>query len=50
MHFDTSLSKSNTDSVSIEFKRVEYDVEKAARAVEESKFPDAYAEALKKGQ
>lgn len=50
MHLDTSLSKFNPDSVSLEFKRVEYDVEKAARAVEGSKLPDAYAEALRKGQ
>ena len=50
MELGNSLSKYNPDSISIKFKRVEYDVEKAARAVEESKLPDAYAEALKKGQ
>jgi predicted phosphodiesterase len=36
------------DSVSAEFIHVEYDVEKAARAVEESKLPDEYAEMLRK--
>jgi diadenosine tetraphosphatase ApaH/serine/threonine PP2A family protein phosphatase len=30
-----------------DFVRVEYDVEKAARAVEESPLPDAFSEALR---
>jgi predicted phosphodiesterase len=33
--------------VEVEFIRVEYDVERAARAVEESPLPDAFAEALR---
>lgn len=37
------------DSISAEFIRFEYDVEKAAKAVEESPLPNAYAESLRKG-
>lgn len=37
-------------SVSAEFVRFEYDVEKAARAVEKSPLPDAYAGALRAGR
>jgi predicted phosphodiesterase len=36
------------DSISAEFIRVEYDVEKAARAVGKSKLPDEYADMLRK--
>lgn len=39
----------NKDTVQVDFVRFEYDVEKAARAVEESPLPDAYAEMLRKG-
>jgi putative phosphoesterase len=35
------------EAVRVEFVRVPYDVERAARAVEESSLPDAYAEALR---
>jgi predicted phosphodiesterase len=35
------------DALGVEFVRVEYDVERAARAVEESPLPNAYAEALR---
>lgn len=35
------------EAVQVEFIRVPYDVERAARAVEESPLPDAYAEALR---
>lgn len=37
----------NKNSVHAEFVRFEYDVEKAAKAVEESPLPDAYAAALR---
>ncbi|RYY39571.1 MAG: metallophosphoesterase [Chitinophagaceae bacterium] len=37
------------DSVQAEFVRVEYDVEKAARAIEESPLPNEYADMLRKG-
>lgn len=37
------------ESVEVTFIRFEYDVEKAARAVEDSRLPNAYAESLRKG-
>jgi putative phosphoesterase len=42
-------SVTNKDSIAVEFIRFEYDVEKAAKAVEGSPLPDAYAESLRKG-
>ena len=47
MTLDDNLSKFNKDSVKTEFRRIEYDVEKAARAVEDSPLPNAYANALR---
>lgn len=47
MTIDEDLSLFQKDSVEIEFRRVEYDVEKAAIAVEASRLPDAYADALR---
>ena len=44
---DRSLYKK--DSVQVEFGRFEYDIEKAAKAVEESLLPNEYAEMLRKG-
>lgn len=44
------LSNFSSDSFRVEFRRVEYDVEKAAKAVEESKLPNAYATALRTGK
>jgi predicted phosphodiesterase len=40
---------SRRDSISVEFIRFNYDIERAARAVEESPLPDAYAAMLRKG-
>jgi predicted phosphodiesterase len=40
----------NKNSVRVEFVRFEYDVEKAAKAVEDSPLPDAYAAALRLGK
>ena len=37
------------DSISVEFIRFEYDVAKAAKAIEDSLLPDAYAESLRRG-
>ncbi len=37
------------DSIAVEFIRFEYDVEQAAKAVEDSPLPNAYAESLRKG-
>jgi hypothetical protein len=42
-------SKFDKDSIKVEFIRVAYDVEKAAKAVEESILPNAYADMLRKG-
>ncbi|MCW3109560.1 MAG: metallophosphoesterase family protein [Segetibacter sp.] len=39
----------NKDAVQVEFIRFEYDVEKAAKAVEDSPLPNDYAEMLRKG-
>lgn len=36
------------DSIEVEFIRLDYDVEKASKAVEESKLPDEYADMLRK--
>jgi len=37
------------DSINVEFIRFEYDVEKAAKAVEDSPLPNAYADMLRNG-
>lgn len=37
------------ETIQVEFIRFDYDIEKAARAVEDSPLPDAYAESLRKG-
>ena len=37
------------DSIAVEFIRFEYDVEKAAKAIENSKLPNVYAESLRNG-
>ncbi len=47
LHFDEKTSRQRPDSLRVEFVRFDYDVEKAARAVEESPLPDAYAQALR---
>jgi putative phosphoesterase len=44
-----SSSISAKDSIGVEFIRFAYDVEKAAKAVEESPLPNEYAEMLRKG-
>ena len=43
-----SSSKFNKNSISVEFKRFEYDVEKAAKAVEDSILPNPYADMLRR--
>lgn len=44
---DSSIA--NRDAVQVEFVRFDYDVEKAARAVEDSPLPNEYADMLRKG-
>jgi diadenosine tetraphosphatase ApaH/serine/threonine PP2A family protein phosphatase len=46
LHLDKASSLSAAESIRVEFVRFEYDVEKAARAVEESPLPAVYATAL----
>jgi predicted phosphodiesterase len=38
-----------SESIAVEFVRFDYDIEKAARAVEQSPLPDAYAAMLRNG-
>lgn len=47
IHENTSFSRS--DSISVDFIRFNYDIEKAARAIENSPLPDEYADMLRKG-
>ena len=42
-------SITNKNAVQVEFIRFDYDIEKAAKAVEDSPLPNAYAESLRKG-
>ena len=39
----------NKESINVEFIRFEYDVEKAAKAVEDSPLPNEYADMLRNG-
>jgi predicted phosphodiesterase len=48
MTLDESFSLAVADTVKVEFIRFEYDVEKAAKAVEESSLPNEYADMLRK--
>ncbi|WP_179351677.1 metallophosphoesterase family protein [Winogradskyella vidalii] len=47
LELNQSSSKSNKDAIKVTFKRANYDVEKAAKAVEASEFDKAYAKALR---
>lgn len=47
LHIDSEVSACNKDALKVEFKRVEYDVEQAARAVEDSVLPNKYANNLR---
>ncbi|RAJ78978.1 putative phosphodiesterase [Chitinophaga dinghuensis] len=49
LHINENSNIHDKDSIQVEFIRFEYDVEKAAKAVEDSPLPDAYAESLRKG-
>lgn len=48
IHPDSTVT--TKDSIGVEFIRFEYDVEKAAKAVEDSPLPNPYAEMLRKGK
>lgn len=47
VEIDQSTTSSNSESISVSFRRVAYDVDKAANAVEESEFPSNFAKALR---
>jgi predicted phosphodiesterase len=49
LYIDENSSTLLKDSIRVEFVRFEYDVEKAAKAVENSPLPNAYADSLRKG-
>ncbi len=49
LHINDYSSPSDKDSIQADFVRFDYDIEKAAKAVENSRLPNAYAEALHKG-
>jgi putative phosphoesterase len=49
LHLDEKTSSIHPHSLTVEFIRFEYDVEKAAMAVENSELPNAYADMLRKG-
>lgn len=50
LHLDEKASVREAASVRVEFVRFNYEVEKAAQAVEESPLPNAYAQALRLAQ
>jgi predicted phosphodiesterase len=50
LHVKDSSSILDKDSITVEFIRFNYDIEKAAKAVEESALPNDYAESLRKGK
>jgi putative phosphoesterase len=49
LHINENSSISDKSTIQTEFIRFEYDVEKAAKAVEDSPLPNDYAESLRKG-
>lgn len=48
IHINENTSRLDKNSIKVEFKRFEYDIEKAATAVENSILPNAYADMLRK--
>jgi predicted phosphodiesterase len=49
LYINDHSSITDKDSIQAEFIRFDYDIEKAAKAVEDSRLPNAYAESLRKG-
>lgn len=49
LEWDGDLNLNDENSLGVEFVRVEYNVEKAAKAVEESPLPNEFADMLRKG-
>jgi putative phosphoesterase len=50
LHINDHSNTLDKNSIKIEFVRFDYDITTAARAVEDSPLPNAYAESLRKGQ
>lgn len=50
LELNHNSSRLSGNSIKVTFKRFEYDVEKAAQAIENSEFPSAYATALREGR
>ncbi|MDN3584986.1 metallophosphoesterase family protein [Mucilaginibacter flavus] len=49
LHINENSSKTDKDSIKVEFIRFDYDIEKAAKAVKESPLPNEYADMLRNG-
>ena len=49
LHINDNGSVLDKDSIQVEFIRFDYDIEKAAKAVEQSPLPDEYADMLRSG-
>ncbi|MDZ7773490.1 MAG: metallophosphoesterase family protein [Balneolaceae bacterium] len=49
LEWDGELNLKNPDSLQVAFIRVDYEVEKAAQAIEESPLPNPFADMLRKG-
>ncbi len=49
LHINDNSSITDKESIRVEFIRFDYDTEKAARAVEDSRLPNDFAESLRKG-
>ena len=49
LHINENSSILTKESIKVEFIRFDYDIEAAAKAVEDSPLPNAYAESLRKG-
>jgi putative phosphoesterase len=49
LHITADSSITNKNAVQVDFIRFDYDVEKAAKAIEDSPLPNKYAEMLRKG-
>ena len=49
LHINDNSSAKDPGSIRVDFIRFDYDIERAAKAVEDSRLPNAYAEALRQG-
>ncbi|WP_324720854.1 metallophosphoesterase family protein [Salinimicrobium sp. HB62] len=50
LQMDETFTVKDKDSIKVNFHRFEYDVEKAAKAVEDSRLPNVYAQNLRNGK